>query len=157
MEPPEGAIRHGRMEEFYALIAAGDDAGVRDILAREPDLAHTSRATPPPLHWAIYHDRPGIAELLLDAGADLGLRDPDRAATPLEYAAVYARMPIIRLLVAPGGGCEARTRSGAQRRGRAIRGVPGTAVAGGVRSRRRAPGRAPRNSVPPPGDRGLNR
>ena len=95
-------MRPRRIDEFYALIAAGDRAGVRDILAREPDLAHASRRTPPPLHWAIYHNRPGIAGLLLDAGADLGLRDPDRAATPIEYAAVYARRRIIRLLVARG-------------------------------------------------------
>lgn len=97
-----GAMRHGRTDEFYALIAAGDDAGVREILAREPELARASGTTPPPLHWAIYYNRPGIAELLLDAGADLGLRDPDRAATPLEYAAVYARREIIRLLMARG-------------------------------------------------------
>lgn len=94
------------MDEFYALIAAGDHARVREILARDPDLVHASRQTPPPLHWAIYHNRPEIAELLLDAGADVGRRDPDRAATPLEYAAVYARMRIIRLLVERGADAE---------------------------------------------------
>ena len=97
-----GAMRRKRSDEFYTLIAGGDEVGVREILAREPDLARAAGKTPPPLHWAIYHNRPGIAELLLDAGADLELRDPDRAATPLEYAAVYARRGIIRLLTARG-------------------------------------------------------
>ena len=156
MEPPEGAIRRGQMEEFYALIAAGDEAGVRDILAREPDLAHASRATPPPLHWAIYHDRPGIAELLLDAGADLGLRDPDRAATPLEYAAVYARMPIIRLLVARGAdakpGLEVALR-GAGGRFEAFPELPSPAEYEAVAALLAGLLATPS----PPGDRGMNR
>ena len=99
-------MRRERMEELYALIVAGDVAGVREILARDPDLADASEETPPPLHWAIYHNRPEIAELLLDADAGLDVRDPDRAATPIEYAAVYARRRIIRLLVARGADAE---------------------------------------------------
>ena len=101
-----GAMRRRRTDEFYALIAAGDDDGVREMLAREPDLARSCGSTPPPLHWAIYHNRSGIAELLLNAGADLGLRDQDRMATPVEYATVYARRQIIRLLVARGADAE---------------------------------------------------
>ena len=47
-------------------------------------------------------------ELLLDAGADIGLPDPDRDATPLEYAVVYARRRIIRLLAARGADARSR-------------------------------------------------
>lgn len=106
MEPPDGAMRRRRVEELYVVIAAGNARGVREILARHPELADASEETPPPLHWAIHHNRPGIAELLLDAGASLGVRDPDRAATPIEYAAVYARRRVIRLLVARGADAE---------------------------------------------------
>lgn len=96
------ASRRARLEDLYAAVAKGDTAGVREVLGREPDLVRASRKTPPPLHWAIYHNRPQVVELLLDAGADIGLRDPDRDATPLEYAVVYARRRIIRLLAARG-------------------------------------------------------
>ena len=97
-----GATRRARLEELYAAIAKGDTAGVREVLDREPDLVRASRKTPPPLHWAVYHNSPRAVELLLDAGADIGLRDPDRDATPLEYAVVYARRRIIRILAARG-------------------------------------------------------
>ena len=96
------ATRRARLEDLYAAIAEGDTAGVRTVLDRDPDLVGASQKTPPPLHWAIYHNRPRVVELLLDAGADIGLPDPDRDATPLEYAVVYARRRIIRLLAARG-------------------------------------------------------
>lgn len=101
------ANRHARLEDLYAAVAKGDTAGVREVLGREPDLVRASRKTPPPLHWAIYHNRPQVVELLLDAGAEIGLRDPDRDATPLEYAVVYARRRIIRLLAARGADARA--------------------------------------------------
>lgn len=89
-------------EDLCSAIEAGDIGRARRLLTSRPGLVNSTEGTPPPLHWAIYQDRPRAVELLLDHGADLELRDRDRDATPLDYAIVYARTEIIRVLVSKG-------------------------------------------------------
>lgn len=89
-------------EELYDAIEADDAGTISQLLTRQPSLANSVDETPPPIHWAIYRDKPGAVEALLDGGADLALRDQDRDATPLDYAVVYARRESIRMLIAHG-------------------------------------------------------
>ena len=95
-------------EELCSAIKAGDIGRARRLLTSRPGLVNSTEGTPPPLHWAIYHDRSKAVELLLDHGADLELRDRDRDATPLDYAIVYARTEIIRVLVSRGANLDGR-------------------------------------------------
>ena len=89
-------------EELYSAIEADDPDRIARLLTRRPGLVNSTEETPPPIHWAIYRDKQRAVEALLDRGADLGLRDQDRDATPLDYAVVYARRESIRMLIARG-------------------------------------------------------
>ena len=89
-------------EELYRAIEADDPDAIAQVLTRRPGLVNSIEETPPPIHWAIYRDKPGAVEALLDGGADLALRDQDRDATPLDYAVVYARQESIQMLIARG-------------------------------------------------------
>lgn len=93
-------------EELYAAIEADDADVIAQLLTGRPGLVNSLEETPPPIHWAIYRDKPRAVEALLDCGADLALRDQDRDATPLDYAVVYARRESIRMLVAHGASLE---------------------------------------------------
>ena len=88
--------------ELYEAIEANNVDWVRKILATQSDLVDSIDATPPPIHWAIYQDKPQMVELLLDYGANIELTDQDRDATPLDYAIVYGRKDIIPILVSRG-------------------------------------------------------
>ena len=53
------ATRCGRRKALYAAISAGDSVPVRTLLALQPDLINVAGDAPPPLHWAVYRNRPG--------------------------------------------------------------------------------------------------
>jgi hypothetical protein len=73
------------------LIAAG----------AEVDAVTTSGPTETPLHWAASSDDVDVAEVLIDAGADL--EKPDGSiGTPLDNAIGYACWHVARLLAARG-------------------------------------------------------
>ena len=55
---------------FLAAVYRGDDAGVHQMLARDPSLASAEYAYLQPLHYAVRGGRIGMVRLLLDAGAD---------------------------------------------------------------------------------------
>ena len=97
---------------FYEAIEANDGERIKALLAEDERLVESADTTPPPIHWAIFHDKPEIVELLLDHGADIERMDQDRQSTPLAYAIVYGRKDIIRLLVARGADLESEGRSG---------------------------------------------
>ena len=87
-------------EELYDAIEADDADRIVKLLTSRPGLVNSLEETPPPIHWAIYRDKRRAVAALLDRGADLGLRDQDRDATPLDYAVVYARRESIQMLIA---------------------------------------------------------
>ena len=89
-------------EELYKLIDADDVKRIERLLTRWPGLVNSTDEQPPPIHWAIYRDKRGAVETLLNHGADLALRDRDRDATPLDYAVVYARRELIPSLISRG-------------------------------------------------------
>ena len=54
------AAWRGRMGDLYAAIATGNIVRVRKFVTREPGLANAATETPPPLHWALYDNRPRV-------------------------------------------------------------------------------------------------
>ncbi len=95
-------MRNPHLHKLAAATEANDPQTAARLLEEDPALANCRDETPPPLHWAIYMNRPRIAEVLLDHGADIEGRDQDNDATPIRYAVVYGRREIIRLLIARG-------------------------------------------------------
>ncbi|MGI9504414.1 MAG: ankyrin repeat domain-containing protein [Geminicoccaceae bacterium] len=89
-------------DELYEAMRTNDRGSIRRLLQAEAALVEALGKTPPPIHWAIWKGKTQIVDLLLDQGADIERRDPDRNATPLHYAIIYGRQEIVRLLVARG-------------------------------------------------------
>ena len=54
-----------------------------------------------PLHCAIYYDRVNIANILINAGANLTIKN-DEGQTPLCFAVFYRKTDIIRMLLIAG-------------------------------------------------------
>ncbi len=92
--------------DLYSAIEAEDITRMRKLLSGQPAFVNSLEETPPPIHWAIYLDKSNAVEQLLEHGANTELKDQDRNATPLDYAVVYARKDIIRLLVSHGADLE---------------------------------------------------
>ncbi len=88
--------------ELATAIESGDAEKVERLLVKHPDLVNSPEWTPPPLHCAVLWNQPGIAEVLLENGADIEIRDPDRDTTPLRYAIVYCQKEMIPLLLSRG-------------------------------------------------------
>lgn len=107
---------------LVAAIRAGDVGSVREVVAREPDLA-SARLTGPrggsetSLHvvsgWPGYYPNgPEIALLLIEAGADVDARTTGRDAadageTPLHWAASNDDVDVARVLIDCGADIEA--------------------------------------------------
>ena len=107
---------------LVAAIRAGDVGSVREVVAREPNLA-SARLTGPnggsetPLHvvagWPGYYPNgPQIALLLIEAGADVDARTTGRDAadpgeTPLHWAASNDDVDVARALIDGGADIEA--------------------------------------------------
>ncbi len=89
-------------QELYAAIQANDASKAKSLLGANPELADYHDEIPPPLHWAVIHDRPAMVNLLLQHGARIDRRDPDENATPMTYAVVYGHTDLIPSLAAHG-------------------------------------------------------
>ena len=84
---------------FSDAIESGDADTVGSLTEQYPELISHPDWTPPPLHCAVHWNQPKIAEILLDHGADIENRDPDRSTTPLRYAILYCKEQLIPLLL----------------------------------------------------------
>ena len=89
-------------DEFAEAIESGNVANATRLIDEHPELVNSPKWTPPPLHCAVLWNQPQIANLLLDRGADIEIRDPDRDTTPLRYAVIYCKRELVRLLVLRG-------------------------------------------------------
>ena len=93
-----------KAEVFGRLIAEGEVAAVRDALAADPALAscHVTDATP--LHVAARRGRTEIADILLDAGADIEATsdDPEGPRTALHDSYECGQEAVTELLLARG-------------------------------------------------------
>lgn len=114
-----------RHERLAAAIESGDVPLVTAVLERHPDLLNSPEWTPPPLHCAVLWNQAAIVSALLDLGADLEFRDPDRETTPLRYAILFARLEIVRLLIARGADTGPLTAEGTSALGLAIEAMNG--------------------------------
>ena len=74
------AIERGDLETVHAMLASASD------LARARD-EHGATA----LHHAAFHGHRAVAELLIEAGADVNARDGEHHATPAGWAIHYLR------------------------------------------------------------------
>jgi len=88
-----GAAADGRTEELRRLLDAHPDL----LDARSVD-----RAGQTALHRAAWNDRAECVRLLIDAGADVSIRDYEDNASALHAAARYADVAVVRMLVEAG-------------------------------------------------------
>jgi ankyrin repeat protein len=88
--------------EFSDAMESGNIEVVLSMLGQYPTMVHLRSWTPPPLHCAILWNQREVAQILLEAGADLELCDPDRQTTPLRYAVMYCKLELIPLLISRG-------------------------------------------------------
>ena len=89
-------------ERILAAAGDGDAAAVRDLLAGDPSLVgavDVHRKTP--LHLAAEHDHAEVAELLIEAGAEVEAWT-SWGATPLEWAGVLGSRRAGDVLLAHG-------------------------------------------------------
>ncbi len=89
-------------DELASAMEKGDTVRVDQLLAAHPDLVNSPEWTPPPLHCAVLWDQPSVAEILLQRGANIEIRDPDRNTTPLRYAILYCKPELVRHLISGG-------------------------------------------------------
>jgi ankyrin repeat protein len=95
---------------FLTAVYRGDEATVRQMLARDPALARAEYAYLQPLHYAVRGGRIEMVRLLLDAGADPlaegwsgKFGDEIRDDTPLARARDRELTEIVALLEAAAG------------------------------------------------------
>ena len=91
---------------IYDAMDADDVELAKRFLTEDKTQVESVDLIPPPIHYAIYDDKPRFVEVLLDHGADIERRDPDFASRPLTYAVVHQRHEIIRLLIERGANTE---------------------------------------------------
>jgi ankyrin repeat protein len=93
------------MNDIAAILQAvrdGDMPVIERLLTADPRLVRASdEYLKTPLHWAAEHDRRAVAQMLLDAGADLEATT-SWGATPLDWAATMGGTKVADLLLARG-------------------------------------------------------
>ena len=90
------------MSNIHQLIEEGRLGEVRALLQAEPSNRDSMDGlSNRPLHVAAYSGQAGVAQLLLDSGADANARG-DMNRTPLHYAARAGESAIAKLLVEHG-------------------------------------------------------
>ena len=84
------------------FVRDGDVSAVKRLLSADTSLVHTTdEYLKTPLHWAAQHDHYDIAEMLLDAGADLEATT-SWGATPFDWAATMGSTKVADLFLARG-------------------------------------------------------
>jgi ankyrin repeat protein len=83
-------------------VKDGDVSAVKRLLDADRSVVNASdEYLKTPLHWAAQHDHCQIAEILLDAGADLEATT-SWGATPFDWAAIMGSTKVADLLLARG-------------------------------------------------------
>ncbi len=93
---------------FFAACARGDVDALRDLLAREPDLARVSKPGGQHSGWTGLHSaaqdgQVDAVRLLLAHGADPNAREEGDNTYPLHWAAAGRHLDIVRALLDAGG------------------------------------------------------
>jgi len=103
------AAAPGRLEAASAVADAamrGDAGAVRALVAKRADVNAPQRDGATALHWAVYHDDPELADVLLRAGAKVDVANRV-GMTPLAMAALYGSAPLADRLVKAGADIKA--------------------------------------------------
>lgn len=104
-----------QLSPSFAMAAASTTMSeMRKLLERglQMDLKDDGHGLTP-LHWAAgFNHRPGIIQMLLDAGADMEARAGWRDNTPLHEACRNKNTAVIRLLLETGADVNARNKGG---------------------------------------------
>lgn len=104
-------------KEIIKAAKRGDAAGAAALLKADPSLARVTEADgTTPLHCAAWKGHVDVAELLLDAGADVNALNHDAhyGGTPLHAAAHGNQKSVVELLIRRGAvldvvSCNGRT------------------------------------------------
>jgi ankyrin repeat protein len=102
--------------EARVIPRSADDPWLPDQADTPPSWTRVQAAEPPApvsLHAAIARADYGTALRMIEEGADINGKDSGAGATPLHYAAMRGKMPIIELLIARGADVNAPSRTGA--------------------------------------------
>jgi ankyrin repeat protein len=89
----------------------GDLAAVRALIQQQADVNGPQVDGTRAIHWAVYHQDVGMAEVLIGAGADLTLANR-AGATPFAMAALYGPPAMIERLLRAGAAANERGPSG---------------------------------------------
>ena len=90
------AVRRGNLAEVERLLSAGADVEARD------ELSQTL------LHYACWGGHPDVVRMLIERGADVGVRDDGDGFTPLHQACFWGHADVARLLIDRGADVGAR-------------------------------------------------
>jgi ankyrin repeat protein len=77
-------------DALYLACRSGQEAAVRELLTRGPDLAFRAFEGATVLHWAYFAGAPAVVALLLAAGANPTVRDPVLGCTPEAFGICVA-------------------------------------------------------------------
>lgn len=95
--------RAERIKLLVKAIKAGDRSQVEQILREDGSLASArTEHGGTPLHVAVESHRADITQLLLDHGADIGVKFGGSGHTPLSWAVTVGAMDVANLLVRRG-------------------------------------------------------
>jgi ankyrin repeat protein len=90
------------LEEFFAAVRARAVDRARTLLAGDPRLATARSEGATALHFAAMTDDRSMADLLVDAGADLNARDDAYQMTPIGWANEEGHEQMVRYLYGRG-------------------------------------------------------
>jgi len=76
-------------DALYVAARGAQDAAVRELLGRGPDLSFRAFAGATVLHWAYFGGSREVVALLRAAGADPALRDPVLGCTPEAFGICF--------------------------------------------------------------------
>lgn len=99
--------------DIFEAAALGDTAVVQKLLTVEDMVNSRSGDGFTPLHLAAFFYQPGVAGLLIDAGADVNaVADNPGRVQPLHSAAASHAVEVVRLLLEHGADVNARQHGG---------------------------------------------
>jgi ankyrin repeat protein len=96
-------------DDFFDVVLFGEPAEIRERLQQDKSLAMaTDKYGFTALHVLMTEDRPQVAQILIDAGADVNARN-DQQMTPLHLA---QHRSLVELLVKHGADLNSRAQGG---------------------------------------------
>lgn len=100
---PQGLLRELEQWELHFKVQDGDLRAVKDLVAKGRPLNAYDASDRTPLHYAADGDHLAIAELLLDAGADVNaIKESNSGDTPLAFAVAASSFEMVKLLIDHG-------------------------------------------------------